>query len=107
MQTQTPSREALLQLVVAGLRDVIEQSERPMPATLDAATSLVGKQAVLDSLALVTLIVDLEQRIEEEHGVALTLADDRAMSQKHSPFRTVESLTAYIDELIGEELGRG
>jgi len=107
MRIQSPDRAALQQLVVAGLREVIEQSERPMPATLDEATGLVGKHAVLDSLALVTLIVDLEQRVEEELGVALTLADDRAMSQRSSPFRTVGSLVAYLEALIGEELARG
>lgn len=107
MQTQTPDRAALQELVVAGLREVIEQSDRPMPASIDETTSLIGKQAVLDSLALVTLIVDLEQRVEEEFGAALTLADDRAMSQRSSPFRTVGSLVAYLDELLGEELGRG
>jgi acyl carrier protein len=107
MQIQPPTRETLVQLVVAGLREVLEQGDRPMPAALDESTSLVGKQAVLDSLALVTLIVELEQRAEEEYSVALTLADDRAMSQRSSPFRTVGSLVAYLEELIGEELARG
>ncbi len=107
MQIQTPDRAALQELVVSGLREVIEQSGRPMPDTLDETTGLIGKQAVLDSLALVTLIVDLEQRVEETFGVALTLADDRAMSQKSSPFRTVGALVAYLEELIGEELAHG
>lgn len=107
MSSQPPSHAALLQLVLDGLREVLALSDRPAPELLDEATSLIGKQAVLDSLALVTLIVDLEQRIEEEHDLVLTLADDRAMSQKHSPFRTVGALTAYIEELLGEELRRG
>lgn len=107
MQIQTPDRAALQGLVIAGLRDVIEQSGRPMPQLLDETTSLVGKQAVLDSLALVTMIVDLEQRVEEEFGIIITLTDDRAMSQRSSPFRTVGSLTAYLEELVGEETARG
>ncbi len=107
MSTQIPTQATLLQLVIDGLRDVLAMSERPVPEVIDTTTSLIGKQAVLDSLALVTLIVDLEQRIEEEYDIALTLADDRAMSQKHSPFRTVGALTAYIEELLGEERGNG
>ncbi|PDW04369.1 hypothetical protein [Candidatus Viridilinea mediisalina] len=102
-----PTPETLLQIVLDGLREAIELSERPMPAQLEASTSLIGKQAVLDSLALVTLIVDLEQRLEEEFEVALTLADDRAMSQQHSPFRTVGSLAEYIGMLLAEELAHG
>lgn len=107
MSTPHPTQAGLLPIVLDGLREVLAMSDRPMPAVLDTDTSLIGKQAVLDSLALVTLIVDLEQRIEEDYNVAITLADDRAMSQKHSPFRTVGSLTAYIDQLLGEELGNG
>jgi acyl carrier protein len=107
MPTQPPTHATLLQIVLDGLREVLVMSDRPMPELLDEATSLIGKQAVLDSLALVTLIVDLEQRIEEEYDVALTIADDRAMSQKHSPFRSVGALTAYLDELLAEELNRG
>ncbi|MFV9504544.1 MAG: hypothetical protein AB4911_08245 [Oscillochloridaceae bacterium umkhey_bin13] len=107
MQPQSVARTTISELVLNSLREVINQSERPMPAELDATTSLLGKQAVLDSLALVTLIVELEQRLEEEFDLLLTLADDRAMSQKHSPFRTVGSLTDYIELLINEELERG
>lgn len=107
MQIQTPDRATLVQLLIDSVRDMIEQGSRPMPEAIDEATSLVGQQAVLDSLALVTLIVDLEQRIEEEYGAILTLADDRAMSQRSSPFRTIGSLTAYIEQLLAEEQGNG
>jgi ssRNA-specific RNase YbeY (16S rRNA maturation enzyme) len=54
-------------------------------------------------MGLVTLITDLEESIEEKFGVSLVLADDRAMSQKRSPFRSVSSLTQYISSLMQEE----
>lgn len=107
MQIQTPSRAALLDLITTGLRERIEQSKRPMPPAIDEETRLIGKEAVLDSLALVTLIVDLEERIEEDLGVVLSLTDDRAMSQRSSPFRSVGALVGYIEELIGQELANG
>lgn len=107
MQIQPPDRTSLLQLIIESVRDMIEQGTRPLPEVIDEATSLVGRQAVLDSLALVTLIVDLEQRIEEEYDAILTLTDDRAMSQSSSPFRTVGSLTAYLEQLLAEEQNRG
>jgi acyl carrier protein len=100
------SRAELSNLVIDGLRDILEQSDRPIPATLDEQTLLFGKGALLDSLALVTLVVDLEQRLEEQFGLTLTLADDRAMSQRHSPFRSVGTLVDYLEQLISEESGR-
>ena len=38
----------------------------------------------------------------EKFGVEVTLADERAMSQKRSPFLTIFSLSAYARELIDE-----
>ena len=61
------------------------------------------KASSLDSLGLVTLITDVEQRLEEEYDIALTLADDRAVSQRNSPFRSVQSLADYIALLIEEQ----
>jgi acyl carrier protein len=63
---------------------------------MDESTYLIGPGSLLDSLGLVRLIVDLEQRLQDEYGISLTLADERAMSQKNSPFRTVQSLAGYI-----------
>jgi hypothetical protein len=38
--------------------------------------------------------------VEETFGVALTLADERALSMKESPFRSIVSLADYIGILI-------
>jgi acyl carrier protein len=100
---KTLDRAEIVDMVLVGVRDVLEQADRPIPDELGETTHLIGKRSILDSLGMVTLIVDLEQRIEEEYDMALTLADDRAMSQQHSPFLTVQSLTNYICMLIAEE----
>jgi acyl carrier protein len=59
-------------------------------------TRLLGSQSVLDSMQLVSLIVAIEREVEETFGVALTLADERALSMQASPFRSIESLADYI-----------
>ncbi len=59
-------------------------------------TILFGKGAGIDSIGLVNLVVTVEQGLEDKFGKALTLANERAMSEKSSPFRTVKSLADYI-----------
>jgi hypothetical protein len=66
------------------------------------ATRLLGPQSVLDSLHLVSLLISIEREIEDMFGVAPTLANERALSMKESPFRTIESLASYIEVLISE-----
>ena len=63
-------------------------------------TRLLGSQSVLDSMHLVSLIVAIEREVEDIFGVTLTLVDERALSMKESPFRSIESLADYIGILI-------
>ena len=63
-------------------------------------TRLLGSQSVLDSMHLVSLIVAIEREVEDIFGVTLTLVDERALSMKESPFRSIQSLADYIGILI-------
>ena len=65
---------------------------------------IYGDNSPLDSLALVSLIVAVEQNIEDEFGISITLADERAMSQENSPFRSVRSLADYVETILKEKL---
>jgi len=69
-------------------------------------TTLFGHGAGLDSFELVGLILSIEGKIAEEFGVIVTLADEKAMSQKSSPFRNVATMANYVVQLI-EESNRG
>jgi|SRR6516164_6911718 hypothetical protein len=63
-------------------------------------TRLLGPESGLDSIQLVNLIVTTEREIEDAIGVAVTLADERALSMKASPFRSIQSLADYVTLLI-------
>jgi acyl carrier protein len=75
----------------------------PIEVEKGAAAPLFGAKGVLDSMALVQLTVEIETAVEDELGVSVVLADERAMSQHRSPFLTVGSLADYIDALIRDE----
>lgn len=100
-----PDRSGIAELVLGCLQDVLAMSDddRSDGAPLGEDTRLIGHAGVLDSMGLVTLIVDLEQRLEQEYDVMVVIADERAMSQKHSPFRSVGSLADYVCELVKKE----
>ena len=96
------SRSNALEIVNASLQEVFAQVGTPPPASVTEETVLVGNDAVLDSLGVVSLIVEVEQRLESEHGVSVVLANDKAMSQKNSPFRTVGVLTDHVMAMAQE-----
>lgn len=63
-------------------------------------TPLFGREGILDSIGLVTLVVAVEQAIEDRYGALVSLADDKALAQKNSPFRTVGSLAEYAAQIL-------
>ena len=66
-------------------------------------TGIFGDEGILDSMGLVNLVVALEERINDDYNISITLVDERAMSRSKSPFRTVGDLAKYIQELLHEE----
>lgn len=61
-----------------------------------AQTLLYGGEGGLDSLSLVRLIAAVERAAERAFGRRLVLADERAMSMRRSPFRSVETLADLL-----------
>ena len=66
------------------------------------ATRLYGDKGILDSLGLVSLVVAVERQIQNDFGKKIILANERAMSQKKSPFRDVRNMAEYIEMLLSE-----
>jgi acyl carrier protein len=95
------SRARVLELLTEGVRALLREHDVPVPDDLGESTRLIGEH-LLNSLDLVSVIVGLEERIEDEYAVSVTIADERAMSQRHSPFRTVGTLADYVHQLIAE-----
>jgi acyl carrier protein len=90
------ARKDAYDIVVASLKEVFEQVGTPPPDNIGEDTVLVGNDAVLDSLGVVQLIVEVEQRVEQSHDISVTLANDKAMSARNSPFRTVGVLSDHV-----------
>lgn len=92
-------------LVIESVRQVlseIDEKNRPKVEILEGSTRLVGREAILSSLGLVSVIVEIEQRLSDDHGIVITIADERALAQERSPFRTVGSLVEYVWLLLTE-----
>lgn len=80
--------------------NAVSPADRQIPKQPEAA--LYGEKAVLDSLGLVNFVVTTETRLRRNLALQISLTDDRALSQKRSPFRTIESLVEYISALAEE-----
>jgi acyl carrier protein len=89
------------ELVIDVVKDVLEDQNKDLEILVTEDTQLFGEN--LDSMGIVFLMTDLESALSDEYDIDVSLADERAMSQKSSPFRTVKTLTKYVSLLISEE----
>src|SRR2546421_10919910 len=96
-----------LTLIVDALREFVEQHGIDAPGPLDGDTRLFGREGLLDSMGLVTLVVAVEQANEDEYGVGVSLSDDPARPQRTSPYPTVGPLPAYAPRLLHRAVARG
>ena len=87
-------------LIVGTLHEQSNGRRMATATDLGRETPLLGRDGVLDSLGLVSLVVALEQTVEDAYGVSVSLADERALSERHSPFRTIGTLADYAGRLI-------
>jgi acyl carrier protein len=66
--------------------------------SLDAP--LYGAGGKLESLDFVTLIMEVEEKINAEFGADITIADEDLLSKAKSPFSTLRTLIEYLEELL-------
>ena len=87
-------------IIIETLKELNEELENDSFINPNLKTKLYGIDGAMDSLALVSFIADLEDKISDEFEKDIVLADEKAMSAKTSPFRNIESLSSYIKELL-------
>lgn len=96
------TKENVLEIILRALRNLNDELGDAEKFDAGPNTPLFGTNATLDSLALVSVIVDVEGDVSTALGRSISLTDDRAMSQEISPFDDVQTLLNYIMSLVDE-----
>jgi acyl carrier protein len=98
--------EQLAEIVIRQVTQTVIDQGADAPAGVTRDTALFGPTGLLDSVGLVSLVLAVEQEVSERFGVAVALADEKALSQRHSPFRSVGTLVDYaVQEIEAKRAG--
>ena len=95
------NRPEALAIIYRALENLNEELESPIPLREDV--QLFGADSLIDSLSLVSVIVDVESDVSGELGILVSLTDDRAISQEVSPFTSPAALADYVVMLSQEQ----
>ena len=89
-------------IVLGALSRANEEMPQPKRFVVNSDSAIFGPESNLDSLGLVSVIVDVESEVTILLNKQISLTDDRAMNQEESPYATVQTLVNYIYQLATE-----
>jgi acyl carrier protein len=88
-------------LILRSLHNLNEELPDERKVEVSSSTVLFGVDAEIDSLALVSIIMDIEL-VLSSLGLDIALADERAMNRDVPPITSVQTLKDYIMEIASE-----
>lgn len=91
-------------IIVPAINEINQGAASTRQIELNESTRLIGEGSKIDSLGLVTLIVAIEEHAYNQTKKQITVASEKAVARTSSPFKTVQSLTSYVHELINEKV---
>ncbi|MGA4845930.1 hypothetical protein ACOBQB_06570 [Streptomyces sp. G5(2025)] len=104
-------QEQLLTVLGNVIEELNERRDEKIPTENLLDVSFYGDAAVFDSMHLVNFLVLVEEGLEDEFDVEISLTSEKAVSRRVSPFSSGRRLIAFIEEEIalarGEEQNAG
>jgi acyl carrier protein len=98
-----PSDERIAKAVYAAVDELNEQLPKGVQIDKSLDAPLYGSTGKLESLDFVTLIMEVEEKINAEFGTDITIADENLLSKEKSPFSTLGTLIDYLNEVLTKE----
>ncbi|MDE6886341.1 MAG: hypothetical protein K2P17_04840 [Helicobacteraceae bacterium] len=96
-------KEKINQCILKALNNLADELDNDeLKSPTNSTIIWGGVDGILDSLALVSFIADLESLINEEFNKEIILANEKAMSERNSPFRNINTLNSYIQQCLKE-----
>lgn len=90
--------------ILKAVYDAIDALNAQLPPGVSVEKSLdaplYGATSKLESLDFVTLVMEVEEKINAEFGTDITIADEHLLSKQDSPFSSVRTLIEYLEELL-------
>lgn len=91
-----------IQEAIYGAIDILNDQINGLNIEKAPDTPLLGNDSKLDSMALVSFMVAIEEQVEDKFDVPISMAIDSDLGSASNPFRNVASLVDFIDGKLEE-----
>jgi acyl carrier protein len=93
--------------ITKAVYEAVDELNAQLPGGVEIEKSLdaplYGAAGKLESLDFVTLIMEVEEKINAEFATDITIADENLLSKEKSPFSSLGTLIEYLEELLKAE----
>ncbi|MFI9643460.1 hypothetical protein ACIG87_25995 [Micromonospora sp. NPDC051925] len=90
--------DRILPIIAAAVDEINTTREEKIPTSDLLDLCLYGDAGVFESMHLVSFLSLVEENLEDEFGVEVSLASEKAVSRRVSPFSSVRRLVGFIEE---------
>ena len=95
------TKKAIINLIYEVIESTNSMNYPEIQIKKSLDTIILGEGSDLDSLGLITFIVELEQKISETYNISFVLLDEELLQDTSGPYSNVIKLAMYIREKIG------
>jgi len=88
-------REQIFSIIKEAITELNEELDYDSLVNVNELTPIFGGEEGIDSLSLVMLVTDVESAIFDQMDQSISLADEKAMSMRNSPYRNVAALLEF------------
>jgi acyl carrier protein len=96
-------QDRLLALIATVVDELNERRSEKIPTENLLGVVLYGDTGMFDSMHLVNFLVLVEEALEDEFDVEISLTSEKAVSRRVSPFSSVRRLIGFIEEELAAE----
>ncbi|EEP74973.1 hypothetical protein MCAG_05300 [Micromonospora sp. ATCC 39149] len=90
--------DRILAIIAAAIDEINKTREEQIPTSNVLDLCLYGDAGVFESMHLVAFLSLIEEGLEDEFGAEVSLASEKAVSRRVSPFSSVSRLIGFIEE---------
>ena len=95
-------RNEVFKIIELAVNEINEELDYESLINVSEMTPLFGGDEGVDSLSLVRIITHVEGEIYNRLDKSISLANEKAMSMRNSPYRSVGSLLDYAMQCLEE-----
>jgi hypothetical protein len=94
------TNEKFLELIYSSIKEVNKQQPPGNQLKLDKNELLISDKSSIDSLGLITLLINIEDKINTDYKKKINLVDEKLISEIDTPFKTLDSLATWLQNNV-------